>query len=226
MENNHGASEMMTQGSFFRLVNIKGGRHDRERNFDMTLRRCFGLALLIICLAARGADTNDPPSRLLAPNDTISVTVYQEDDLSAKTSIDTNGMVMLPLLGQVKIGAMTVGQATARIQELYKKDYLVNPRVNLMVEHFAARRFSVLGEVQRPGSFDFPANEPVNLLQAIAMSGGYTRLGAPAKVSVRRVENGTPKIYRLDAGQMAEDGSHKPFEVLAEDIITVGQRNF
>ena len=47
-----------------------------------------------------------------------------------------------------------------------------------------------------------------------------------AKVSVRRVENGTPKIYRLDAGQMAEDGSHKPFEVLAEDVITVGQRNF
>jgi polysaccharide export outer membrane protein len=192
----------------------------------MILPRYFGGALLLVGLCAHGADANNPAARLLTANDTISVTVYEEDDLSTKTIIDTNGMVMLPLLGQVKISSMTVAQATARIQELYNKDYLVNPRVNLIVEQYAEKRFSVLGEVQRPGSFDLPPNESVSLLQAIAMSGGYTRLGAPAKVSVRRVENGSPKIYHLDAGQMAEDASRKPFEVLPDDVITVGQRSF
>jgi len=192
----------------------------------MILRHYFRGALLIICLGMRGADTNDPAARLLTANDAISVTVYEEEDLNTKTIIDTNGMVMLPLLGQVKISSLTVTQATARIQELYNKDYLVNPRVNLIVEQYAEKRFSVLGEVQRPGSFDIPPNESVSLLQAIAMSGGYTRLGAPAKVSVRRVENGSPKIYHLDAGQMADDASRKPFEVLPDDVITVGQRSF
>jgi polysaccharide export outer membrane protein len=154
------------------------------------------------------------------------MTVYGEDDLSVKTIIDKNGMVMLPLLGQVKISALTVAEATARIQQLYNKDYLVNPQVNLIIEHFAERRFSVLGEVQHPGNFDFPQNEPVNLLEAIAMSGGYTRLGAPAKVSVRRLENGAPKIYHLNAAAIAEDASKAPFAILPDDVITVGERTF
>jgi polysaccharide export outer membrane protein len=178
---------------------------------------------------AQLGDTNSlrlDSERMLSPNDVIALTVYQEDDLATKTIIDKNGMVMLPLLGQVKISGLTVAQATARIQQLYDKDYLVNPQVNLIVEHFAERRFAVLGQVQKPGHFDFPQNEPVNLLEAIAIAGGYTRLGAPSKVDVRRVENGSPKIYHLDAGNMAEDPKKKPFEILPDDIITVGERTF
>ncbi len=164
--------------------------------------------------------------RMLSPNDVIALTVYQEDDLATKTIIDKNGMVMLPLLGQIKISGMTVGQATARIQQLYDKDYLVNPQVNLIIEHFAERRFAVLGQVQKPGNYDFPQNESMNLLEAIAIGGGYTRLGAPSKVDVRRVENGTPKIYHLDAGEMEKNSKNKPFEILPDDIINVGERTF
>ena len=164
--------------------------------------------------------------RTLSANDVISVTVYQEEELTTKTIIDKNGMVMLPLLGQVKISGMTVGDAQARIQQLYNKDYLVNPQVNLIVEQFAKRRFAVLGQVQKPGSFDFPQNESVNLLEAIAMAGGYTRLGAPSKVDVKRIENGSPKIYQLDAGDMSKDAKKKSFEILPDDVITVGERTF
>jgi polysaccharide export outer membrane protein len=179
-------------------------------------------------LELRG-DTNgfkSDAARLLAPNDAISVTVYQEDDLATKTIIDKNGMVMLPLLGQVKISGLTTGQATERIQELYDKDYLVNPRVNLIVEHFAERRFAVLGQVQHPGNFDFPQNESVNLLEAIAIAGGYTRLGAPSKVDLRRIENGSPKIFHFDADQMSKDSNKAPFEILPGDIITIGEKTF
>jgi polysaccharide export outer membrane protein len=154
------------------------------------------------------------------------MTVYQEDDLNTKTIIDKNGMVMLPLLGQVKISGLTVLEATTQIQQLYDKDYLVNPRVNLIVEHFAERRFSVLGQVQKPGSFEFPQNESVNLIEAIAIGGGYTRLGNPSKVDVKRIENGSPKVYHLDAGKMAKDPKKKPFEILPDDIINVGERTF
>ena len=172
--------------------------------------------------AARTADS----VWVLSPNDEIVMTVFQEDDLSSKTTIDVNGMVMLPLLGEVKVGGLTLGQATAQIQKLYDKDYLVNPQVNLVVAKFAARRFSVLGQVQRPGSFDFPQNEPMNLLEAIAMAGGYTRLGAPSKVTVRRVENGSPQIFQLNADEMVQDAKKKAFQILPNDVITVGERNF
>jgi polysaccharide export outer membrane protein len=165
-------------------------------------------------------------ARTLCPNDVIDMTVYQEDDLETKTTIDSGGMVQLPLLGQVKIGGLTVVEATTLIQQLYNKDYLVNPQVNITLDQFASRLFSVLGEVQHPGSFDFPQNESVNLLEAIAMAGGYTRLGAPSKITVRRVVNGEPKVYHLNAGEMEKDPAKTPFEILPDDIITVGQRTF
>jgi polysaccharide export outer membrane protein len=184
----------------------------------------------VVPVAAKGGSepgaTRADLARPLSPNDAISMTVYQEDDLNTKTIIDKNGMVMLPLLGQVKISGLTVLEATKQIQQLYDKDYLVNPRVNLIVEHFAERRFSVLGQVQKPGSFEFPQNESVNLLEAIAIGGGYTRLGNPSKVDVKRIENGSPKIYHLDAGKMSKDSKQKPFEILPDDIINVGERTF
>ena len=173
-----------------------------------------------------GTNAMTDPARVLSPNDVILLTVYGEDDLTTKTIIDKNGMVMLPLLGQVKISGLTVGQATKQIQQLYDKDYLVKPQVNLIVEQFALRRFSVLGQVQRPGSFDFPQNDTVNLLEAIAMGGGYTRLGSPSKVTVRRLENGVTKVYHLDAGKMASVQTEKPFEILPNDVVDVGERTF
>jgi protein involved in polysaccharide export with SLBB domain len=173
-------------------------------------------------LAISSAD----PSHILSPNDVIAMTVYQEDDLDTKTIIDKNGNVMLPLLGQVKIGGMDVADATKMVQQLYNKDYLVNPQVNLIVDQYAERHFSVLGQVQHPGSFDFPQNESVDLLQAIAMAGSYTRLGSPSRVTVRRIVNGQPKLFYVDAGELAKNQKEKPFEILPDDIITVGERTF
>ncbi|HEY3853268.1 MAG TPA: polysaccharide biosynthesis/export family protein [Verrucomicrobiae bacterium] len=164
--------------------------------------------------------------RALSANDVIAVTVYGEEDLTAKTIIDKNGMVMLQLLGQVKLSGLTVKDATTKIQQLYDKDYLVNPQVNVIVEQFAARRFSVLGQVNKPGSIDFPQNESVNLLEAIAMAGGYTRLGAPSKVRVRRQENGVEKTINLNAEEMSKNSKKKNFEVLPDDIIYVDERTF
>jgi protein involved in polysaccharide export with SLBB domain len=179
-------------------------------------------ASLVTTLSSNSVDS----AWILRPNDMISMTVYQEDELSTKTTIDVNGIVMLPLLGQVNIGGMTLKQASAKIQRLYDKDYIINPQVNLTVEQFAARQFAIMGQVQRPGSFDFPENKPLNLLQAIAISGGYTRLGAPSRVTVRRIENGSSKVYRLDADEMANSQNEKPFEILPDDIISVGERTF
>ncbi len=205
------------------------------------LAGCVGARGQEYAAPASGSGTNQPAASatvsadntnadnsiwVLSPNDEIGMTVFQEDDLTTKTTVDVDGTVMLPLLGEVKIGGMTLAQATARIQQLYDKDYLVNPKVNLIVTKFAERHFAVLGQVQRPGSYNFPQNEPVNLLEAIAMAGSYTRLGKPSNVSVRRVENETPKIYRVDADQLAQDPKKKSFQILPNDVITVGERTF
>jgi polysaccharide export outer membrane protein len=163
---------------------------------------------------------------LLKPNDVILVRVYQEEDLETKVTIDRDGWITLPLLGALQVGQKTPEQATTLIRELYAKDYLVNPRVSLSIVEHAKLRFTVMGQVQRPGTYEFPPDEPLNLLQGIAMAGGFTRMGAPSKVSLQRLRNGQLVIFPLNADQMSKDKKAHPFELMPDDIITVGERIF
>ncbi len=164
--------------------------------------------------------------RKLSPNDVIAISVYQEEDLAIKTTIDKKGLVMLPLLGQVSVDGLTASEARQRIQDLYGKDYLVNPQVNLLVEHYAERQYSVMGNVTKPGVYNFPPNRPVNLLEAIATAGGYSRIGSPKAVKVRRKENGQQKVYTLDADKMSKNSKEKPFEIQPDDIIDIPEKVF
>jgi protein involved in polysaccharide export with SLBB domain len=177
---------------------------------------------------ARSATSMRPESELarIGPADVLVVTVYQEDDLNTRVTVDGKGMVSLPLLGSVKVGGSTTDEAAATIRELYGKDYLVNPQVTVAVAERAKRRFTVLGQVSRPGVYEFPANEAVNLLQAIATAGGYTRLASPSKVTVQRQDGSAVSTLRLDAQAMARNPDSAPFQVLPDDIITIGERLF
>ena len=117
-------------------------------------------------------------------------------------------------------------QATILVQNLYDKDYLVDPKVTIQVGQMAVLRFTILGQVQRPGSYEFPPNEKLNLMEGIAMGGGYTRLAAPSKVTLQRNVNGEIKVYYLDADAMARDQQNNPFQLQPGDTITVGERIF
>jgi polysaccharide export outer membrane protein len=163
---------------------------------------------------------------LLVPSDVVQVKVYQEDDLDAKVRLAKDGTVTLPLLGQVNIGGRTREQAALVIKKLLGEKYLVNPQVTVEVVDYSRRRFTVLGQVQRPGTYEFPGDESVNLLQAISMAGGYTRLGAASKVTVQRGEGAEKKIFKLDADSMAKERDVKVFEIQPDDTITIGERLF
>lgn len=191
-------------------------------------------ALMTWCATTSGAETNAlvpgatnaRPDYILAPNDIVTVKVYQEDDLDAKVRISKDGSIVLPLLGQVTIGGKTREQAARLIRDLLAEKYLVNPQVSLDIAEYSKRRFTVLGQVQRPGTFEMPGDESVNLLQAISMAGGYTRLGAGNRVTVQRVDNGENKSIKLDADSMAKEKGVKIFEILPDDTITIGEKIF
>lgn len=163
---------------------------------------------------------------LLAASDVIQVKVYQEDDLDAKVRVSKDGSVTLPLIGPTVVGGHTRQQAASIIKQKLGDKYLVNPQVTVDVVEYARRRFTVLGQVQRPGTYEFPGDESVNLLQAISMAGGYTRLGAGNKVTVQRGEAREKRIFKLDADSMAREKDVTIFEVQPDDTITIGERIF
>jgi len=187
------------------------------------------LALIAGTAQAELAITNAPVSRdtkvyLLGPNDIIQMKVYQEDDLDTTRRIAKDGTVTVPLVGVVKVGGKSVEQAAAMLQELYAKDYLVNPQVGIIILEYSKHNFTVLGQVQKPGSYEMPNEQSIDLLRAIAMAGGYTRIGAPSRITVQRKVGDEVKIFKLDAEAMAKEKNAKPFEVLPEDTVTVGEK--
>jgi protein involved in polysaccharide export with SLBB domain len=159
----------------------------------------------------------------LTTDDQIAIEIYGEDELRSAVRLNADGAVSLPLLGSVHLGGLTLNQAAARLTELYGKDYLVNPKVNVMLIGYAKRRFTVLGQVNRPGSYEMPEGSlsGIDVLEAIAIAGGYTRIAAPERISVKRRE----QILRVDAKRLARAGG-KSFRVQPGDAITVGESIF
>ena len=166
-----------------------------------------------------------PSNYHLSTDDQIGVEVFGEDDLRTAARLNADGAVSLPLLGSIKLAGLTLNQAAAKLTELYGRDYLMNPKVNVMLIAYAKRRFTVLGQVNRPGSYEMPEGSPsgIDLLEAIAIAGGYTRIAAPERISVKRRE----QIMRVDAKKLARrGGSSGLFRVEPGDTITVGESIF
>ena len=179
-------------------------------------------------LAPLSAGVSAPAGYILSPNDQVAVEVFGEEDLRTNGRLNGEGNLSVPLLGSVRLAGLTLTQAAARLTDLYGRDYLVNPRVNIMLVGYAKRRFTVLGQVSHPGSYEMPDGSPegIDLLEAVAMAGGYTRIAAPERVSVRRhSSSGKDEIIRVDAKRLAR-GDRGNFTVLPGDAITVGESIF
>jgi polysaccharide export outer membrane protein len=163
-------------------------------------------------------------SPVLAPTALVDVKVFQEPELSTSTRIQEDGRIMMPMIGEVAIGGLSVQEATRVIRKRLETR-VVNPQVTLTVVEHARRMFTILGQVQRPGTFRFPDNQSLNLIQAVGIAGGYTGIGDPTKVTLKRVVDGKPTTFKLNAKRMAEDAT-TPVELQSDDIISVGERLF
>jgi polysaccharide export outer membrane protein len=168
------------------------------------------------------------PSHVLLPGELIQIKVFQEPDLDTAVRIPGDGRVNFPLIGDVALAGQSVQQATRVICDRLQARFLVNPQVSIAVLEPAKRLFTVLGQVQRPGTYRFPATEQQNLdlLQVIGIAGGYTRLADSGRIIIKRRIDGSEKIFRLDGKRLARGESGEPFSIISGDVITVGERLF
>ena len=170
---------------------------------------------------------NAPAGYVLTPNDYVGVEVFGEDDLRTNGRLNPEGNLSVPLLGSVHLAGLTLTQAASKLTELYGRDYLVNPRVNVILQSYAKRRFSILGQVGRPGNYEMPDGSPggIDLLEAIALAGGYTRIAAPERITVRRQGTNGDQVFKVNAKKFNKNGGGG-FRVEPGDTITVGESIF
>ena len=109
--------------------------------------------------------------------------------------VDNEGRINFPVLGTLKVGGLTKSQAEELIIKNLKPYIKETPIVTVRMSNY---KISVLGEVERPGTFTI-SNEKVNLLEALAMAGDMTVWGLRDNVKlIREDANGKQEIHTLD----------------------------
>jgi polysaccharide export outer membrane protein len=158
--------------------------------------------------------------------DMVQVSVFNEPELTAGGRVKKDGTIQCPLIGSVRIQGLSQTGAARLIEAEYRKDYLVNPEVNLFVSQFSVQRITILGQVQRPGSHELPAEKDLTILQVLGLAGGPTRIANLKKVLVKRVVDGREKIFKVDVNSMASGSQTMMFYVHEDDVITVPESFF
>lgn len=180
----------------------------------------------IPAVPAAPAATATGPSHVLAANEAIEIKVFQEPELTTSTRIPQDGRIVFPLIGEVGIAGKTVQEATRLIQDRLQARFLVNPQVTITVMEQAQRIFTVLGQVQRPGTYRFPERQTLDLLQVIGIAGGYTRTADAGRITIKRRAGRNNTVLRIDGKKLAADEKAPAIRIESGDLITVGERLF
>lgn len=164
---------------------------------------------------------------VLQPSDLIQVRIFQEPDLDRELRVSQDLQIALPLIGQVSVRNLSVRQLEQQIRDLYDRDYLVNPQVNVSVVQYAPRLVSVLGSVNSPGPVPFPPEEPLRLIDAIARAGGFSRLANTRNVQLNRKNaDGSTTTIVVNAEDLMRGTSSEAYLLQRDDVINVQERVF
>ena len=170
--------------------------------------------------------SSGPHDYRLHPLDTIQINVFNEENLSVKARISAHGTINYPLLGTVRVAGLTITETENLLKERLGHDYLVNPQVSVLVDQ-TNRRVFLLGQVRSPGAIEFPPDEPLTLLQAIARAGGFTAIAASDRVSIIRSEGGTETKITVNVAAIIKSGDKsKDVELRPDDIVSVPESVF
>jgi len=137
-----------------------------------------------------------------------------DPSLSSYT-VEINGTVFLPMIGNIYVAGFTLEEAGKKIQEMYK-GYLNQPAVNV---RYVDKIVTVLGEVNDPGVYTFTKRE-IPILEAIAYADDMTVYGNRNKIMIIREEDNIIYRHRIDLTEPEVQGS-KFYNIMPNDIVYV-----
>lgn len=161
--------------------------------------------------------------RKLMPNDILTVRVVGEADLSVERRVSNDGTITYPFLESIKVEGRTPAEVEVLIREGLAKDYLVNPQVMVDVKDYVKQFFTVSGQVNREGQYEYPVDRRIDVLEAISMSQGFSKLAKKSNIEVRR---GNEKFQFSEKQLKEANDPAKKFYVQPNDKIIVDERVF
>jgi protein involved in polysaccharide export with SLBB domain len=157
-----------------------------------------------------------PPPTVATPiqiGDRLTITVYDEANLTGVYDVTPAGVVVLPLIGAVKAVGTTSTELAQEITGRYSRGkFLQDPKVTVAVVEY--RPIYIFGEISRPGSY--PYRPGLNILTAVTAAGGLTYRGRRDTVLIQRSGEQVWNEYPLLSS----------VEIMPGDLIRIPERYF
>jgi polysaccharide export outer membrane protein len=202
----------------------------------------LSLSLFAIARGAEARQIEQPANYVVGAQDILSITSFDQEDLSGKYPVDADGTFTFPLIGRVKAGGLTLRQLEAELKRMLKDGALFkDPQLSVGVEQYRSQKIHIVGEVRNPATY--PLTGDISLIEAIARAGstlptasgealivrakGGARTTGPILPTDETTEVTTVDLKQLQSGALSQNVALKDGDTIfvprAESVYVFGQ---
>lgn len=154
---------------------------------------------------------------ILGVGDSVEIAVYKQDDLKRSVKIDSSGIIMFPLIGDVQVAGKSIFKLRDELRDRFAA-YLVNPQITVSITSIQSKKMMILGEVKNPGVF--PLDVSFTMTEAIAKAGGLTNDADQGNIVLVRRGKKKAEVSVFDYEDIWKNGNvHKDITLQQGDIV-------
>lgn len=193
-------------------------------------------ALLAVLLSACSTPPVTPPPETrsvldeyyIGVGDSLRINVWRNAEISSDVPVRPDGMISLPLVGDIKAAGRTTEELSAALTTALT-DYVRNPQVTVIVTNPSSsdfqRRVRITGAVQNPQSLAY--RDGMTVLDLVLMAGGPNEFASANNAKLYRRVDGKVKVYPIYLDDLIEEGKVETnYALQPSDIVTVPERAF
>ncbi len=171
----------------------------------------------------------------IGPGDRLQIEVLEDPSLNREVLVLPDGSFSFPLAGAVSAGGRTTEQVEAALASALAPNFATSPTVSVSVAALGERAATggtrtidiyLMGEVAGGGGL-IQVQRGTTILQALALSGGFTKFAATKRIQLRRTDpqSGQQTVYAINYNAIEQGASNIGASQLADgDVIIVPER--
>jgi polysaccharide export outer membrane protein len=166
-------------------------------------------------------DIQSESAYLLGGGDLLAINVFESEKLSTEVRVSSRGIINVPLIGDVNVMNLTAADVEQKIEDMYRKDYIHDPHVSVYIKEHMSRQITLVGAVEKPGTFDYVAQR--RLLDVLAIANGLRDdAGSLASITRNNPKTNEQVSYIINLEDLIENGNMAHNHViLGGDVIFI-----
>lgn len=190
---------------------------------------CLTVAAFMLCCAAGAGELRQPGGNgtgyLVGIGDVVAVEAYQHEEISGEFTVEAQGAIEFPLIGAVEVAGLRPPEIARELERLLERDYYVDVQLRVEVKEYRSQPVTVLGEVQRPGTYYLEGR--TTLTQLLAEAGGLTAT-AGSTLELRRGrpagDESAQQVLTFSTAKVLTGEQGGDVEVAVGDVVSVSAR--